>query len=465
MSAVMRTKIKQLTSDHIGQIITVKGWIRSVRSPKEFSFIAVNDGSTFGGLQIIADGGTQNYVSLLPDLTTGAAIAVTGQLVASKGAEQPFELKAATLELIGACPADTYPLQKKGHSFEFLRTIGHLRSRTNTIGAVTRVRNALAYATHTFFQERGFVYLNSPIVTSSDCEGAGQMFQVSTLSHDKPPRTATGGVDYAQDFFGEPTFLTVSGQLNAEIYALSHSDVYTFGPTFRAENSNTSRHLAEFWMIEPEMAFADLNDDMNVAESYVKYMLGHVLKTCGDDMKFFNQFIDKGLLSRLEHVLSTPFERISYTQAVNILLKAPKKFEYPVTWGCDLQSEHERYLAEEYFKKPMIVTGYPKDIKAFYMRMNDDEKTVAAMDVLVPGIGELIGGSQREERYDYLAKRMDEMKLDKEHYWWYMDLRRFGGVPHAGFGLGFERMVQFATGIENIREAIPFPRSPKNISF
>lgn len=461
----MRIKIRMLTESLIGQTILIKGWIRSVRSPKNFSFITVNDGSSFAGLQVIADENTVHYQALLSQLTTGAAVAVTGTLVASPGAEQPFELKAAKIDVIGACPADEYPLQKKGHSFEFLRTIGHLRPRTNTLGAAMRVRNALAYATHKFFQERGFIYLHSPILTASDCEGAGQMFQVTTLPLEKPPRTAQGSIDYSQDFFGEPAFLTVSGQLNGEIYAHSHSDVYTFGPTFRAENSNTSRHLAEFWMIEPEMAFADLQDDMDMAESYVKFMLDHVLKNCGDDMKFFNTFIDKNLLARLEHVLSTPFERVSYTDAVNILLKAPRKFEYPVSWGCDLQSEHERYLAEEHFKKPMIVTDYPKDIKAFYMRMNDDNKTVAAMDLLVPGIGELIGGSQREERLDYLIKRMDEMKLDRQHYWWYLELRKFGGTPHAGFGLGFERMVQFTTGIENIREAIPFPRTPKHISF
>ncbi len=461
----MRIKIKGLTSDHIGQAVTIKGWIRSVRSPKNFSFIVVNDGSNFGGLQVIADETTQNYLAVLADLTTGAAVAVDGILVKSPGTEQPFELKASSIEVVGLCPADEYPLQKKGHTFEFLRTIAHLRSRTNTLGAMTRVRNALAYATHTFFQTRGFVYLNAPILTASDCEGAGQMFQVTTLPIDKPPRTDAGAVDFTQDFFGEPAFLTVSGQLNGEMYALSHSDIYTFGPTFRAENSNTSRHLAEFWMIEPEMAFADLQDNMDVAESYVKYMIDHVLKNCGDDMKFFNSFIDKGLLARLEHVLSTPFQRVTYTEAVDILLKATKKFEYPVSWGCDLQSEHERYLSEEHFKKPMIVTNYPKDIKAFYMRMNDDNKTVAAMDVLVPGIGELIGGAQREERYDFLIERMEQMGLAKEHYAAYLDLRKFGGVPHAGFGLGFERMVQFATGIENIREAIPFPRTPKHIEF
>ena len=461
----MRIKIKDLNSANIGATVTIKGWIRSVRSPKNFSFIAVNDGSTFNGLQVIADEATKNYVQVLPDLTTGAAISATGTLVASPGAGQAFELKASEIELIGRCPVEDYPLQKKGHTFEFLRTIAHLRPRTNTLGAMMRVSYALAFATHKFYQERGFIYLHSPILTASDCEGAGQMFQVTTLPLDKPPRTAAGAVDFSKDFFGEPAFLTVSGQLNGEMYAMSHSDIYTFGPTFRAENSNTSRHLAEFWMIEPEMAFADLNDNMDMAEAYVKYMLDYVLKTCGDDMSFFNSFIDKGLLARLEHVLAKPFQRISYTEAVDILLKATKKFEYPVTWGCDLQSEHERYLAEEHFKKPMIVTGYPKDIKAFYMRMNDDNKTVAAMDVLVPGIGELIGGSQREERYDYLTKRMDEMQLSKEHYWWYLDLRRFGGVPHAGFGLGFERMVQFATGIENIREAIPFPRTPNNIAF
>lgn len=461
----MRTKINTLNKQSIGNTITIKGWLRSVRAQKTFSFLAVNDGSNFSGLQAIANDETIGYTELAPQLTTGAAVAITGVVVASQGNEQAFELKATNIELVGACNPEEYPLQKKHHSFEFLRTIAHLRPRTNTLGAVTRVRSALAYATHKFFQERGFMYLHSPIITAADCEGAGEMFRVTTQDLEHPARTSQGVIDYSQDFFGRPAFLTVSGQLNAEIYACSHSDVYTFGPTFRAENSNTSRHLAEFWMIEPEIAFADLNDDMDCAEAYVKYLLTYAITHCTEDLEFFNKFIDKELLNRLQHVTNNPFERITYTEAIKILEKAPKKFEYPVSWGKDLQSEHERYITEEYIQKPTIVTNYPKDIKAFYMRMNDDNKTVAAMDVLVPGIGELIGGSQREERYDKLKERIISAGLSEKDYWWYLELRKFGGVPHAGFGLGFERLIQFATGVENIRETIPFPRTPKHIEF
>jgi asparaginyl-tRNA synthetase len=461
----MRIKIKNLSPAQLDTSITVKGWVRSVRNQKEFSFIAINDGSTVHGLQLVLQATHPLYQELVAQLTTGTAISAHGTLVKSMGKGQAFELAASNISIIGSCDADSYPLQKKQHSFEFLRDIGHLRARTNTLGAVARVRNGLSFATHTFFQERGFLYLHTPIITASDCEGAGQMFQVTTLPLGNVPKTPQGHPDFSQDFFGKPAFLTVSGQLNGEAYACALSDIYTFGPTFRAENSNTSRHLAEFWMIEPEMAFADLHDNMSLAEGYLKHCLRYVLEHCADDMKFFNEFIEKGVIAKLEHVVNRPFEQLPYTDAISILQKAPKKFQYPVSWGIDLQSEHERYLAEEYFKKPVILINYPADIKAFYMRFNDDEKTVAAMDVLVPSVGEIIGGAQREDRLEVLERRMLAMNLKPEEYWWYLELRKFGSVPHAGFGLGLERLVLFATGMENIRDVIPFPRTPKNASF
>lgn len=461
----MRIKIKAISDSHLNTSITIKGWIRSVRSQKDFSFIMVNDGSTFGGLQIVYHATTPNYAETIGSLTTGASVAVSGTLIKSLGKGQTYDLTATSITLIGECDAEIYPLQKKQHTFEFLRTIAHLRARTNTFGAVARVRNALSFATHTFFQQHGFLYVHTPIITASDCEGAGEMFQVTTLPLNNVPHTPQGRIDFSQDFFGKPAFLTVSGQLNGESYACGLSDIYTFGPTFRAENSNTSRHLAEFWMIEPEMAFADLHDNMALAESYLKHCLKYVLETCADDMKFFNEFIEKGVISKLEHVISSPFEQLTYTDAVHILQKGDKKFQYPVSWGIDLQSEHERYLAEEYFKKPIILINYPAEIKSFYMRMNDDEKTVAAMDVLVPSVGEIIGGSQREDRIDVLEHRMIASNLKPEDYWWYLELRKFGSVPHAGFGLGLERLVLFATGMENIRDVIPFPRSPKHADF
>lgn len=459
----MRTRIKNLSKAEIGKKFTVKGWVRTVRDQGNFAFITLNDGSTLSGLQVIADADMPGYGDVIPKLSTGAAVSVTGLLVESPGKGQAYEIKAENIELVGEC-ADSYPLQKKRHTFEFLRTIAHLRPRSNTIGAVTRVRNALSYATHKFFQDRGFYYIHTPIITGSDCEGAGQMFQVTSLSLENIPRD-DGGVDYTKDFFQKPAYLTVSGQLAVENYACALSDVYTFGPTFRAENSNTSRHLSEFWMIEPEMAFADITDDMDCAEAYVKYILQHILDTCKEDIEFFNKFINKGLLERLQHVVSSPFERVTYTDAIDILKKSNKKFEFPVEWGNDLQTEHERYLCEEHFKKPVFVYNYPKEIKSFYMRLNDDGKTVAAMDLLVAGVGELIGGSQREERFDVLEKRIEELGLKKEDYWWYLELRKYGSVPHAGFGLGFERMIQFATGMENIRDVIPFPRYPGHVEF
>lgn len=461
----MRMRISAVDEHFIGKKITIKGWIRTVRDQKQCAFITVNDGTSLAGLQIIAQETiTADYKKILEQLTVGAAIAVTGELVKSPGVKQPFELQAEQITLVGACAPD-YLLQKKQHSFEFLRTIAHLRSRTNTFGAVARVRNALAFATHKFFQERQFLYIMTPLITGADCEGAGQMFQVTTLDLNKLIKKPDGAVDWSADFFGKPTYLTVSGQLNLETCCCALGDVYSFGPTFRAENSNTSRHLAEFWMIEPEIAFADIYDNMDLAESYLKYVLDFVMQNCARDIAFFNEYIDKNLSERLQRVITQPFERITYTQAIEILEKASKKFEFPVRWGCDLQSEHERYLTEEFFKKPTIVTGYPKNIKAFYMRSNDDDKTVAAMDVLVPGIGEIIGGSQREERLEFLEKRMNELKLNKQDYWWYLQLRTYGSVPHAGFGIGFERLVQFATGMENIRDVIPFPRYPGHADF
>jgi asparaginyl-tRNA synthetase len=467
----MRTKIKQILHAEdrglslLGQEITVKGWVRTVRSQKTFTFIELNDGSTLANLQVVLESDVPEYEQLISQLSTGASIAVKGLVVESPGKNQKVEIKAKTLEVIGLCDAETYPLQKKRHSFEFLREIAHLRPRTNTQGAVTRVRSALAYATHKFFQERGFLYVHTPIITAADCEGAGQMFRVTALDEEDPPRTPDRKIDYSKDFFERPTFLTVSGQLNGEIYACALSDIYTFGPTFRAENSNTSRHLAEFWMIEPEMAFADLNDNMDCAEAYLKYTLSYVLENCAEDMAFFDQFIEKGLIARLENVIHNPFERLTYTKAIELLQKANRSFDFPVDWGRDLQSEHERYLAEEVFKKPVILTNYPKQIKACYMREGEGNQTVSAMDVLVPKIGEIIGGSQREERLDALERRLDEMRLPKEAYWWYLELRKYGGVPHSGFGLGFERLILFATGMENIRDVIPFPRYPGHADF
>lgn len=467
----MRTRIKQLkfpspaAPSLLGQKVTVKGWIKTIRNQKTFTFVEVNDGSTLANLQVVVDASFPNYQTLMSQLSTGASVEITGTVVESPGEGQQVEVHAKTFEIIGKCDPETYPLQKKRHSFEFLRTIAHLRPRTNTIGAVTRVRNALAFATHLFFQSRGFLYLHTPIITASDCEGAGKMFRTTTLDLDALPRTPEGKVDNSQDFFGRPAFLTVSGQLNGEIFACGLGDIYTFGPTFRAENSNTSRHLAEFWMIEPEMAFADLNDNMDCAEAYLKFVLKYALENCAEDMQFFDKFVSEGLITRLQKVVETPFERASYTYAVRILEKANKPFEFPVKWGSDLQAEHERYLSEEFFAKPVIITDYPKTIKAFYMRANDDEKTVAAMDVLVPKVGEIIGGSQREERLDVLEAKLAEMNLHKEDYWWYLELRKYGTVPHAGFGAGFERLVQFTTGMENIRDVIPFPRYPGKADF
>lgn len=465
----MRIRIKELKqkniSLHVGSELTVKGWVRTVRNQKTFSFIEINDGSTLSNFQVIANPDIPNYEKLISELSTGVSVSIKGVLEKSPGGKQDFELHANKIEIIGKCDPEEYPLQKKRHSFEFLRSIAHLRPRTNTIGAVARLRNALAFATHCFFQQNGFLYLNSPIITGSDCEGAGEMFRVSTLDPEKLPRGDKGQIDYSQDFFARPTFLTVSGQLSGEVYASALSDVYTFGPTFRAENSNTSRHLAEFWMIEPEMAFADINDNMDNAESYLKFVIKYALEHCPEDMEFFDKHIAPGLIERLKLIVETPFERSTYTYAIRILEKADKKFEYPVKWGVDLQSEHERFLAEEFFKKPVIITDYPKEIKSFYMRSNDDGKTVAAMDVLVPKIGEIIGGSQREERLDYLVKKVKDAGLNEEDYWWYLELRKYGTVPHAGYGVGFERLVQFVSGMENIRDVIPFPRYPGKADF
>ena len=446
--------------------VTVAGWVRTRRDSKGgFSFIELNDGSCFGNLQIIADAELENYKNEITKLFPGSSISATGKLVKSQGAGQAIEMKAETVKVLGFCQPEKYPLQKQRVSFERLREIAHLRPRTNSFGALARIRNNLAYATHKFYQERNFYYLNSPIVTCNDCEGAGEMFQVTTLDMEKLPKKDNGKTDYSQDFFGRPASLTVSGQLNAETYECSLGNVYTFGPTFRAENSNTRRHLSEFWMIEPEMAFADLDDDATLAEDYIRYLMKSVLENCEEDLAFFNQRIQKGLIESLKNIADSSFERISYTKAIDILEKSGEKFEFPVSWGVDMQSEHERYLTEKHFKTPVIVTDYPKDIKAFYMRMNDDEKTVAAMDVLVPGVGEIIGGSQREERLDLLVDRIKNIGQNPEDYWWYLDLRKFGTVPHAGFGLGFERMVQFCTGMQNIRDVIPFPRTPRNAEF
>ena len=445
-------------------MVVVRGWLRSARHSKNVSFFEVHDGSTFEGLQAVVAPELENYASVLRGLGTGCAVEVEGELVESPGAGQRLELQAKRVELIGGVDED-YPLQKKRHSFEFLRTIAHLRPRTNTIGAILRVRNETARAIHEFFQERGFLWLHTPIVTLSDAEGAGEMFRVSTLDASNPPRDEAGEVDFTRDFFGAEAHLTVSGQLEAEIGALSHSRVYTFGPTFRSEDSNTSRHLAEFWMVEPEVAFCDLAGLAELAEDFLKSVFRAVLDRCGEDMAFFAKRIDETVLDTLEHIVEAPFERMTYTQAVAILEKSGRDFEFPVRWGIDLQSEHERFLAEEHVKRPIVVTDYPKGIKAFYMFQNDDERTVGALDVLVPKVGEIIGGSQREHRHDRLRARIQEMGLREESYWWYLDLRRYGSVPHAGFGLGFERVVQFMTGMANIRDVMPFPRVPGNAQF
>ncbi len=461
-----RTLIKHvLTSTDYGATFKVAGWVRTRRDSKGgFSFLELNDGSSFSGLQVIVPGELENYESEVLRASIGSAVAVEGELVESPGAGQAVELQASSVHVYGYADPEEYPLQKKRIGFERLRELAHLRPRTNTFGAVARVRNALAYATHKFYQERDFLYLHTPMITSSDAEGAGEMFQVTTLDIGKPPQVE-GRVDYTQDFFGRPTYLTVSGQLEAETYALALDRVYTFGPTFRAENSNTRRHLAEFWMIEPEVAFADLSDNADLAEDYVRYLFRYILDECQQDLEFFNKWVDDGLISRLDSIAATEFHRITYTEAVEVLEKADASFDFPVSWGVDLQSEHERYLTEVAFEKPLIVTDYPKDIKAFYMRHNDDGKTVAAMDVLVPGVGEIIGGSQREERHDVLLASIEAKELPVDAYWWYLDLRRFGTAPHAGFGLGFGRLVQFATGMHNIRDAIPFPRTPNSAEF
>jgi len=455
-----------LTRRDFGAAVAVHGWVRSRRDSKELSFLDVNDGSCMAGIQVIADASLPNYESDVKRLVTGCSVRVEGELRESPGKGQAVEVLAKKLDVLGWVEEpDAYPMQKKRHTFEYLREVAHLRPRSNTFGAVARVRHCLAFATHEFFHDRGFLYVHTPIITTSDCEGAGEMFSVSTLDPRELPRLPDGSIDFSQDFFGRRTSLTVSGQLSVETHCCALTNVYTFGPTFRAENSNTPRHLAEFWMIEPEMAFCDIEGDMDLAEAYIKHLLAAALERCPDDMAFFNQWVDKTVVETLQHIVASAFERITYTEAVEILQKSGESFEFPVEWGRDLQTEHERYLTEKHFKKPVIVRNYPKAIKAFYMRLNDDERTVAAMDVLVPKIGEIIGGSQREERRDVLERRLAECGLDPKSYWWYLDLRRYGTVPHAGFGLGFERTVQFATGMANIRDAIPFPRTPKSAEF
>ena len=462
-----RIKIAALFADGErldGQSVTVCGWARTIRDMKTFGFIELNDGSCFRNLQVVMDAGALDNYREIAAQNVGAALIVTGVLVLTPQAKQPLEVKAETIQVEGVSSPE-YPLQKKRHSVEYLRTIAHLRPRTNLFSAAFRVRSVAAHAIHCFFQDRGFVYVHTPIITASDCEGAGEMFQVTTLDVSNPPRTQDGALDYSQDFFGKRASLTVSGQLNAENFAMAFGDVYTFGPTFRAENSNTQRHAAEFWMIEPEMAFCDLQGDMAVAEAMIKHIIRTVVEKCPQEMAFFNSFVDKGLIERLEHVASSDFGRVTYTEAVEILRKNNDKFDYKVEWGCDLQTEHERYLTEQVFQRPVFVTDYPKEIKAFYMRLNDDGKTVAATDCLVPGIGEIIGGSQREERLEILEARIKELGMRPEDYWWYCDLRRYGSCRHAGFGLGFERMVMYLTGISNIRDVLPHPRTVGTAEF
>ncbi len=463
MSSILIKQLYRSTEDYINKNIKVSGWVKTERTSKNFGFIELNDGSFFKNLQIVFEEGLDNFNDIAK-LSVGSAIIAEGLLTESLGAKQPFELKAVRITIEGKSTPD-YPLQKKNHSFEFLRTIAHLRPRTNTFSAVFRVRSLVAYAIHRFFQEQGFVYVHAPIITGSDAEGAGEMFRVTTLDMDNPPRTAKGEVDFSRDFFGKSANLTVSGQLNVETFCMAFRNVYTFGPTFRAENSNTARHAAEFWMIEPEIAFAELSDNMELAENMVKYIINYVLENAPEEMEFFNRFIDNTLLDRLKNIVNSDFGIVTYTEAIDILKKSGVDFEYPVEWGIDLQTEHERYITEQVFKKPVFVINYPKEIKAFYMRMNDDGKTVAAMDLLVPGVGEIIGGSQREERLDVLEKKMDEMGLKKEDYWWYLDIRKFGGVKHAGYGLGFERIIMYITGMTNIRDVVPFPRTVKSAEF
>lgn len=451
-------------SSYAGKTVTVCGWARSIRDSKTLGFIDLNDGTSFKGVQIVFEDGKIDNFKEIASQNVGAALRVTGTLLATPEAKQPFEIHASEIVVEGASTPD-YPLQKKRHSVEFLREIAYLRPRTNLFSATFRVRSLIAMAIHEFFQGKGFVYAHTPIITGSDCEGAGEMFRVTTLDLDNLPRTADGKVDYSKDFFGKETNLTVSGQLSAETFAMAFRNVYTFGPTFRAENSNTTRHAAEFWMIEPEMAFADLNDNMEIAEEMLKYIIQYVLDNAPEEMEFFNSFVDKGLLDRLHNILDNEFGRVTYTEAVELLKKSGHTFEYPVEWGIDLQTEHERYLTEQIYKKPVFVTDYPVEIKAFYMRLNDDKKTVAAMDLLVPGVGEIIGGSQREERLEVLENRMNELGLKKEDYWWYLDLRKYGGTRHAGFGLGFERAVMYLTGVGNIRDVLPYPRTVNNAEF
>ena len=462
---VNRTKVKELLQNgKPGTDVLAKGWVRSKRDSKGVAFIALNDGSIIHNIQIVVD--VANFdENLLKSIGTGACIAVKGLLVESMGKGQTVEIQAKEIELYGAADPETFPLQKKGHTLEFLREIAHLRPRTNTFGAVLRMRHAMAFAIHKFFNERGFVYVHTPIITGSDAEGAGEMFRVTTLDPKNPPLADDGSVDYKEDFFGKVTNLTVSGQLEGELAATALGEVYTFGPTFRAENSNTTRHLAEFWMIEPEVAFNELIDNMNLAEDFLKYLIAYAIENCKDDLEFLNNMYDKELLQRLQFVLDNPFQRLTYTEGVEILKNSGHKFEFKIDWGTDLQSEHERYLVEKHFKRPVILTDYPKEIKAFYMKQSEDGKTVRAMDVLFPGIGEIIGGSQREESYDKLLARVNELGINTDELWWYLDTRRFGTCPHAGFGLGFERLMLFVTGMSNIRDVIPFPRTPKNAEF
>ncbi|GAA4347798.1 asparagine--tRNA ligase [Hymenobacter saemangeumensis] len=463
--SLKRSTVQQLlASQELDREVLVKGWVRTRRGNKYVQFIALNDGSVLHNIQVVA--AAENFPEEnLKDVATGACLAVRGTLVASQGKGQSVEIQASEITVLGKADPETYPLQKKGHSLEFLREIAHLRPRTNTFGAVLRVRHALAFAVHKYYNDNGFFYVHTPIITGSDAEGAGQMFRVTTLPADNPPRTETGEVDYAQDFFGKATNLTVSGQLEGELAALALGKIYTFGPTFRAENSNTARHLAEFWMIEPEVAFNELEENMDLAEDFLKYLVRYALDNCADDLAFLNEHYDKELLARLRFVVDNDFQRLTYTEAVDVLKGARQKFEFPVDWGTDLQSEHERYLVEKHFKKPVILTNYPKEIKAFYMKLDDDGRTVRAMDVLFPGIGEIIGGSQREEDLEKLLARMAEMHVPAEELSWFLDTRRFGSAPHAGFGLGFERLVLFVTGMANIRDVIPFPRFPKNAEF